>query len=101
MEEEAGLGDRSRELAVAHGGDEPAATLIPLAVDGTILAASMVLLSASRQGTRGGVLPWVLLIASSLASIGANVAVAEPTVNARVIAGWPSLALIGAYEMLM
>ncbi|MEV4176041.1 hypothetical protein [Nonomuraea sp. NPDC049709] len=69
-------------------------------MDGTIVAAPTVLLSASRQGTRGGVLPWVLLIAS-LASIGANVAVAEPTVIARVIAGWPSLALIGAYEVLM
>ncbi|MEV4078381.1 DUF2637 domain-containing protein [Nonomuraea fuscirosea] len=90
-----------RELAVAHGEDELAAALIPLAVDGTIVAASMALLRASRQGDRGGVLPWVLLIVSSLASIGANVAVAEPTVIARLIAGWPSLALIGAYEMLM
>jgi hypothetical protein len=90
-----------RELAIAHGEDELAATLIPLAVDGTIVAASMALLRASRQGARGGVLPWVLLIVSSLASIGANVAVAEPTVIGRLIAGWPSLALIGAYEMLM
>ncbi|MGP4102533.1 DUF2637 domain-containing protein [Nonomuraea sp. KM90] len=90
-----------RELALAHGEDELAAALIPLAVDGTIVAASMALLRASRQGARGGVLPWLLLIASSLASIGANVAVAEPTVVARLIAGWPSLALIGAYEMLM
>ncbi|MEU8358007.1 DUF2637 domain-containing protein [Nonomuraea sp. NPDC048882] len=90
-----------RGLAVAHGEDELAAALIPSAVDGTIVAASMVLLRASRQGDRGGVLPWVLLIVSSLASVGANVAVAEPTVIARLIAGWPSLALIGAYEMLM
>lgn len=90
-----------RELALAHGEDELAAALIPLAVDGTIVAASMSLLGASRQGLRGGLLPWALLIISSLASIGANVAVAEPTVIARLIAGWPSLALIGAYEMLM
>lgn len=90
-----------RELALAHGEDELAAALIPLAVDGTIVAASMSLLRASRQGLRGGLLPWALLIISSLASIGANVAVAEPTMIARLIAGWPSLALIGAYEMLM
>ncbi|MFI7114501.1 DUF2637 domain-containing protein [Nonomuraea sp. NPDC050227] len=90
-----------RELALAHGEDELAAALIPLAVDGTIVAASMSLLRASRQGLRGGLLPWALLIISSLASIGANVAVAEPSVIARLIAGWPSLALIGAYEMLM
>ncbi|MGN9845163.1 DUF2637 domain-containing protein [Nonomuraea sp. H19] len=90
-----------RELALAHGEDELAAALIPLAVDGTIVAASMSLLRASRYGARGGLLAWSLLIVSSLASLGANVAVAEPTVIARLIAGWPGLALIGAYEMLM
>ncbi|WP_328817319.1 DUF2637 domain-containing protein [Nonomuraea cypriaca] len=71
-----------RELAVAHSEDELAAALLPFAVDGTIVAASMALLRASRQGARGGVLPWALLIVSSLAIIGANVAVAEPTVTA-------------------
>ncbi|WP_327588471.1 DUF2637 domain-containing protein [Nonomuraea sp. NBC_00507] len=73
-----------RELALAQGEDELAAALIPLAVDGTIVAASMTLLRASRYGARGGVLPWGLLIISSLASIGANVVVAEPTGIARM-----------------
>ena len=49
----------------------------------------------------GGVLAWVLLIAGSLASLGANVAVAERPTIARIIAAWPSFALIDAYEMLM
>jgi hypothetical protein len=47
------------------------------------------------------VLPWALLVAGSVASLAANVAVAQPTVVGRVIAAWPSFALIGAYEMLM
>jgi hypothetical protein len=34
-------------------------------------------------------------------SIAANVAVAETTVTGRVIAAWPSFALIGSYELLM
>lgn len=89
------------ELALAHGEDALAAALIPLAVDGTIVAASMSLLLASRNGSRGGPLPWCMLLISSLASLAANIAVAEPTITARLIAGWPSLALIGAYEMLM
>ncbi|WP_246149380.1 DUF2637 domain-containing protein [Nonomuraea turkmeniaca] len=89
------------ELALLHGEDPLAAALIPLAVDGTIVAASISLLLASRYGSRGGVLPWGLLIIASLASLGANVAVAEPSLIGRVIAAWPSLALIGAYEMLM
>ncbi|WP_236003345.1 DUF2637 domain-containing protein [Nonomuraea antri] len=89
------------ELALQHGEDRLAAALIPLAVDGTIVAASMSLLLASRSGARGGVLPWTMLVLGSLASLGANIAVAEPSLIGRVIAGWPSFALIGAYEMLM
>ncbi|MBO3751108.1 DUF2637 domain-containing protein [Streptosporangiaceae bacterium NEAU-GS5] len=89
------------ELALLHGEDVLAAALIPLAVDGTIVAASMSLLLASRYGSRGGLLPWTLLIVASLASLGANMMVAEPSLIGRAIAGWPSFALIGAYEMLM
>jgi hypothetical protein len=36
-----------------------------------------------------------------MASLVANVAVAEPTATGRVIAAWPSFALIAAYDMLM
>ncbi|WP_233508094.1 DUF2637 domain-containing protein [Spongiactinospora gelatinilytica] len=89
------------ELARRHGESSMGAILAPLAVDGMIVASSMSILLASRYGRRGGVLPWALLIVSSLASLAANVAVAEPTLIARVIAAWPSIALIGAYEMLM
>src|SRR5580692_6447814 len=61
----------------------------------------MRLLADSRAGERGGVLPWALLVAGSAASLAANVAVAQPTAAGRVIAAWPSFALIGAYELLM
>ncbi len=66
-----------------------------------IVAASTTLLADSRSGSRGGSLPWLLLAAGSIASLAANVAVAEPTVTGRVIAAWPSFALIGSYELLM
>jgi hypothetical protein len=46
-------------------------------------------------------MPWALLIVGSVASLAANVAVAEPTLIGRVIAAWPSFALIGSYELLM
>jgi len=75
--------------------------LIPLSVDGMIVASSMTLLADSRAGRSGGVLPWTLLAAGSAASLVANVAAAEPTAYGRVIAAWPSFALIGAYELLM
>jgi hypothetical protein len=66
-----------------------------------IVAASTTLLADSRSGGRGGFLPWSLLVVGSVASLAANVAVAEPTATGRVIAAWPSFALIGSYELLM
>lgn len=75
--------------------------LTPLSVDGMIVAASTTLLADSRSGGRGGALSWLLLGAGSVASLAANVAAAEPTITGRVIAAWPSLALIGSYELLM
>ena len=65
-----------------------------------ILAASTTLLADSRSGRRGGMLPWALLVAGSVASLAANVAVAEPALIGRVIAAWPSFALTASFELL-
>ena len=89
------------DLVSLHGQPGWVAALTPLSVDGMILAASTTLLSDSRSEQRGGVLPWALLVIGSVASLAANVAVAEPTATGRVIAAWPSFALIGSYELLM
>ena len=88
-------------LVELHGQPSWVAALTPLSVDGMIVAASTTLLADSRAGERGGVLPWTLLVVGSAASLAANVAVAQPTAAGRVIAAWPSFALIGAYELLM
>jgi ABC-type phosphate transport system auxiliary subunit len=87
-------------LVALHGQPGWVAALTPLSVDGMIVAASTTLLADSRSGRRGGVLPWALLVAGSVASLAANVAVAEPTVIGRVIAAWPSFALTASYELL-
>jgi Protein of unknown function (DUF2637) len=88
-------------LVELHGQPGWVVALTPLSVDGMIVAASMTLLADSRNGGRGGFLPWALLAAGSAASLAANVAVAEPTATGRVIAAWPSFSLIAAYELLM
>jgi hypothetical protein len=88
-------------LVEMHGQPGWVAALTPFSVDGMIVAASTTLLADSRSGARGGSLPWALLAVGSLASLTANVAVAEPTVTGRIVAAWPSFALIGAYELLM
>lgn len=83
-------------LVALHGQPGWVAALTPLSVDGMIVAASTTLLAESRFGGRGGVLPWALLVIGSVASLAANVAVAEPTAIGRVIAAWPSFALTGS-----
>jgi Protein of unknown function (DUF2637) len=88
-------------LVELHGQPGWVAELTPFSVDGMIVAASTTLLADSRSGSRGGVLPWALLVVGSVASLAANVAVAESTATGRVIAAWPSFALIAAYELLM
>lgn len=88
-------------LVALHGQPGWVAALTPLAVDGVIVAASTSLLADSRHGARGGLLPWALLAMGTVASLAANVAVAEPNAIGRIIAAWPSFALIGSYELLM
>jgi Protein of unknown function (DUF2637) len=85
-------------LVALHGQPGWVAALTPLSVDGMIVAASTTLLADSRSGERGGFLPWALLVIGSVASLAAIVAVAESATIGRIIAVWPSLALIGSYH---
>ncbi len=91
---------RVRDEETRHGQPGWVATLTPFSVDGMIVAASTTLLAESRSGRRGGALLWTLLVAGSIASLAAGVAVAEPTLIGRVIAAWPSFALTASYELL-
>ena len=87
-------------LVARHGQPGWVAALTPLSVDGMIVAASTTLLADSRSGRKGEALPWALLVVGSVASLAANVAVAEPTLIGRVIAAWPSFALTASFELL-
>jgi hypothetical protein len=88
-------------VAREHGEDQTTAAIVPISVDGLIVAASLTLLADSRAGRRRSPLPYALLTLASAASIAANVMHAQPDLAARVIAAWPSAALIGSYELLM
>ncbi|MFB9879272.1 DUF2637 domain-containing protein [Planobispora siamensis] len=79
------------ELAVRHGESSAAAAIVPISVDGMIVAASLALLVDSRAGRRGGILPWTFLLVGIGASLAANIAAADPTLAGRIIAAWPSL----------
>ncbi len=77
------------------------AWLLPLSVDGLVVAASMVLLAQRRAGQSGGRLAWCALLGGVAASLAANVAAAEPTATARVVAAWPAVAFAVAFELLL
>ena len=87
--------------AVAEGQGEDAAALFPISVDGLIVAASLVLLARRRSGLPGGVLPWAGLLLGVLATIAGNIASAEPTTVARLVAAWPPVAFALSYEYLL
>jgi hypothetical protein len=89
-----------RLLVELHGQPGWLTALTPLSVDGMIVAASTTLLADSRSGRVGGALPWALLVTGSIASLAANVAVAQPSLIGRVIAAWPWFALTASYELL-
>jgi hypothetical protein len=83
---------------------EPAwrALLFPLSVDGLLIAASAVLLADSRAGRQADWLAYLLVVVGSAVSVTANVAHDwESRVAGIAIAGWPPLALVGSYELLM
>jgi hypothetical protein len=75
--------------------------LLPISVDGLAVAASMTMLVRRRAGLPAGALAWVALLLGLGASLAANVAVAEPTVQGRLVAAWPPVGLLLAYELLM
>jgi len=92
--------EHMREVA-ARAGEQWRAWLLPLSVDGLVVAASMVLLTRRRAGLPGGRLAWCALLGGVGASLAANIAAAEPTVTARAVAAWPALAFAVAFELLL
>jgi hypothetical protein len=90
------------ELVSSHGEMGLTARLIPFTVDGLILAASMLLLDASRRSQPAPPLAQWCLGAGIVATVGANLAhgVGHGLIGALVSA-WPALALAGSFELLM
>jgi hypothetical protein len=90
------------ELVIAHGESGVTARLLPFTVDGLILAASMVILDASRRDQHVPPLAAWSLGCAIAATVGANLAhgLGHGPVGA-VVSAWPALALVGSFELLM
>ena len=89
-------------LGRAHGQDGTAARLLPLSVDGLILAASLVLLHEARNGRDAPGLARFMLWLGIGATIGAKIAYgAGYGLLGALISAWPAVAFIGTVEIAM
>lgn len=89
-----------RAVALRSGESGLTSWLLPVSIDGAVVAAVSVLLADSRAGRRPAGLTWLLLAFGLSASLAANVAAAEPSATARAVAAWPPIALALGIEVL-
>lgn len=90
------------DLGRAHGQSGTAARLLPLSVDGLILAASLVMLHEARNRRQPPALARSMLGLGVAATVAANVAYgASYGWLGAVISAWPAAAFIGAVEMVI
>lgn len=88
------------DLALAHG-EGWRAILIPLSVDGMLVASTTAIVTKRRGRQPAGWVPWLGLTLGIVASLLANIAAAHPDLIARLIAAWPPLALAVSIETLV
>ena len=88
------------EVVTSNGEPSTIARLYPAAIDGLIVAASMVLLDAARHGERAPQLAWWLLGSGIGVTLAANVTYgAQHGLSSALWAAWPALAFVGVYEL--
>jgi hypothetical protein len=88
------------DLGRAHGQAGTAARMLPLSVDGLIVAACLVLLYEARAGRPAPALARCMLMLGVGATVGANIAFGlrfGPL--GAVISAWPAVAFIGSAEL--
>jgi Protein of unknown function (DUF2637) len=76
------------------------AWVLPMSVDGVMLATGRSILRRGRSCIPAPFLSWFGFALGLVASVAANVAAAHPTLVGRLIAAWPPVALFIAYETL-
>jgi hypothetical protein len=90
------------EVGRSHGQSGTDARLLPLSVDGLIMAASLVMLHEARNRRPAPAMARAMLALGVTATVAANVTYGSRFGPAgAVISAWPALAFIGSVEMVM
>jgi len=76
------------------------AAAVPVVADGPAIYGMFRIVSRSRRGAKGAGYGWLLVVAGTLASIGGNVAHAQPNLVAQLIAAAIPLAVLAMLEGL-
>ncbi|MBQ1076081.1 DUF2637 domain-containing protein [Micromonospora sp. C31] len=87
-------------VALRFGERPEVAYVLPLSVDGMLVVASAAMVEDKHAGRR---VRWSARTAFAVgvaASVAANIAAAEPSLGARIVAAWPAVALLLVVEML-
>lgn len=88
-------------IIASHQDKYMAEWLLPLSVDGMALTATVNIIESKRKGRKPTVTTWLSLGVGVLASLAANVMSAWNDGGvARVVAGWPAIAVMLVIEML-
>jgi len=87
-------------VAMMVGEREEVALVLPLSVDGLLIVASAAMVDDRRNGRRPRLSARIAFAVGVLATVGANVASAQPTIGARLVAAWPAVALLLVVELL-
>jgi hypothetical protein len=88
------------EVATAAGEDLAVAGVMPLSIDGLVVVASLAMLEDKRNGRIPRWSARVALVFGILATLGFNLASAEPTWTARAVAAVPAISFLLAVEVL-
>ncbi|MGC5329793.1 DUF2637 domain-containing protein [Micromonospora sp. DT62] len=88
------------DVASKAGEHVTVSAVLPLAIDGLILVATLAMLDDKRQHRRPRLSARVALVFGILATLAANVASANPNVTARLVAAVPAVSFLLAVEVL-
>ncbi|MBM0232892.1 DUF2637 domain-containing protein [Micromonospora sp. STR1_7] len=88
------------DVASTAGEHVSVAAVLPLAIDGLILVATLAMLDDKRHQRRPRLSARVALVFGILATLAANVASANPNVTARLVAAVPAVSFLLAVEVL-